>query len=97
MAGLLVTQDTVNQMLDGRAIPEHGSAIHPDPAYVLGLMLSASRPECQPVGHSGAGPGSKIAVYAERGRTAAVWSCVPSEMDVEAEAFRLLGAQMNDK
>lgn len=90
VAGALLRPAALAAMRDARALPEHRSVVHPDPAYGLGLMLSATEPETRPLGHSGAGPGSRIAVYARGGKTAAVWIATPSDRDPEREAFRLL-------
>jgi hypothetical protein len=77
-------------MCDGRALPEHRSALHPDPAYGLGLMLHAQRPQSHPLGHSGAGPGSQIAVYAQAGAVCALWTAQSMRLDATQEAFKIL-------
>lgn len=92
---LLVTNkilepDTLAEMMRRRALPEYRSALHPDPAYGLGLMLSANDPKLHPLGHSGEGPGSKIAVYAKGARAVSVWTPLPSRVDAEVHAFQLL-------
>ncbi len=51
-----------------RALPEYPSDVHPDPAYGLGLMLTANESDAHPLGHGGAGSGSKIAVFARAQR-----------------------------
>lgn len=52
-------------MKERRALPKYCSDVHPDPAYGLGLVLTANEPDAHPFGHGGTGPGSKIAVYAQ--------------------------------
>jgi CubicO group peptidase (beta-lactamase class C family) len=90
MADGLIGREMLAAMLERRALPEHRSAIHPDPAYGLGLMLSAADPLDHPLGHTGEGPGSRIAVYARGGKAAAVWTASPSERVAETEVFRFL-------
>jgi hypothetical protein len=77
-------------MLEPRPLPDYRSDLHPHPAYGLGVMLSAVAPELHPVGHSGEGPGSRIAVYALDDRASAIWSAQLSGTNVEAEAFKML-------
>lgn len=89
-SGTLLKAETFAKMLAGRALPESSSANFPDPAYGLGLMLWATDPLSHPVGHSGRGPGSGIAVYSQGGRTCAVWAAAPCSTDPEAEVFRRL-------
>lgn len=90
LKGDLVKPATLTRMLDGRPLPQFRSEIHPDPAYGLGLMLRAENPIDHPIGHSGSGPGSRIAVYAQQGKTSAVWAATTSGTDPEAEVFRSL-------
>jgi CubicO group peptidase (beta-lactamase class C family) len=89
-SGALLRPATLAAMLDARPLPRHRSALHPDPGYGLGLMLHATAPLQHPPGHSGAGPGSRIAVYARGQKAAAVWADTESALDPETEAFRLL-------
>lgn len=91
VGGKLLQARTMAQMCESRALPEHRSALHPDPAYGLGLMLSAHAAQDHPLGHSGAGPGSGIAVYALGGKVCALWAAESSQTDATAEAFKLLG------
>lgn len=88
--GLLLTPEMLAAMRSGRGLPAHRSVAHPDPAYGLGLMLAATAPLDHPMGHSGAGPGSRIAVYALGGRTVALWAAASSGCDPEAAAIRRL-------
>jgi hypothetical protein len=74
-------------MMVGRPLPQFRSPLHPDPAYGLGLMLQATDPPAFPIGHSGTGPGSRIAVYARHGQTRAVWASTQSGVNPEAEVF----------
>jgi CubicO group peptidase (beta-lactamase class C family) len=90
MSDGLIGRDMRAAMLERRPLPEHRSALHPDPAYGLGLMLSARDPLEHPLGHTGEGPGSRIAVYACGRRAAAVWTASLSERIAEAEVFRFL-------
>ncbi|WP_159730556.1 serine hydrolase [Methylosinus sp. Ce-a6] len=90
MSDGLIGRDMRVAMLEGRSLPEHRSALHPDPAYGLGLMLSATDPMEHPLGHSGEGPGSRIAVYARGRKAAAVWTASPSKRVAETEVFRFL-------
>jgi len=91
VGGKLLQAGTMAQMCESRALPEHRSALHPDPAYGLGLMLSAHAAQDHPLGHSGAGPGSGMAVYAKGGSVCALWAAESSQKDATAEAFKLLG------
>jgi CubicO group peptidase (beta-lactamase class C family) len=86
----LLKPTTFADMMKGHALPESRSARRPDPAYGLGLMLSAKNPELHPLGHSGEGPGSRIAVYAKDRMAVAVWTSLPSTVDAEACAFEML-------
>lgn len=90
MSNGLIGRDMRATMLEGRPLPEHRSAIHPDPAYGLGLMLSATDPLEHPLGHTGEGPGRRIAVYARGRKAAAVWTAAASESIAETEVFRFL-------
>jgi CubicO group peptidase (beta-lactamase class C family) len=87
--GRLLAPETLVQMMSSRALPQHRD-VHPDPAYALGLMVWAEQPALHPVGHSGEGPGSAIAVYARGGRATAVWVSPSSRADAEEVAFRNL-------
>ena len=90
IAGNLLGPGSLARMLDGRPLPQFRSATHPDPAYGLGLMLAATDPLAHPVGHSGGGPGSKIAVYERQKMTCAVWATQASDIDPEALVVRSL-------
>ena len=88
--GRLLRSGTLTDMMEGRPLPRHRGAACPDPAYGLGLMLSASNPGDHPVGHGGEGPGSRIAVYALGRTAAAVWTASPSAMDADTAVRSLL-------
>lgn len=88
--GHLLQPATFAAMMQSHALPAHRSPLHPDPAYGLGLMLRARDPEDHPLGHSGEGPGSKIAVYAKNRKAVAVWNALPSEVEAETYAFKML-------
>ena len=88
VTGGLLDPDTLAEMLRGRPLPEH-RAVHPDPAYGLGIMLRADNPLDYPLGHRGEGPGSRIAVLAKGRKVASVWTSLP-ELDAEAHAISLL-------
>ena len=88
--GRLVKAETLTKMLDGRPLPQFRSELHPDPAYGLGLMVAATTPLAHPIGHSGSGPGSRIAVYARLGLIGVVWAATTSSIVPEAEVFRSL-------
>ena len=90
VTGKLLRPSTLSAMLEGHPLPQHRSEAHPDPAYGLGLMLSATNPQLHPLGHTGEGPGSRIAVYALADRVAAVWTSLPADDDAETVAQRLL-------
>ncbi|UAJ12677.1 serine hydrolase domain-containing protein [Glacieibacterium megasporae] len=90
MSGKLLQPSTLSAMLEGHPLPQHRSEAHPDPAYGLGVMLSATNPRLHPIGHTGEGPGSRIAVYALADRIAAVWTGLPAGNDAEKMAARLL-------
>ncbi|WP_341704635.1 serine hydrolase domain-containing protein [Ferrovibrio sp.] len=90
--GRLLRPESFARMLQGRALPEHGSATYPDPAYGLGLMLWAHDPLAHPWGHTGGGPGSGIAVYASGRKICAFWRTTQPDapVDVAAQAFARL-------
>ena len=88
--GSLLNPTTLTAMMQGHAVPDYRSTAHPDPAYGLGLMLSAEKSEDHPIGHSGEGPGSRIAVYGKHHKVAAVWKLLPSEVEAETCAFEIL-------
>jgi CubicO group peptidase (beta-lactamase class C family) len=90
LAGNLLGDHSLARMLDPRPLAQFRSELHPDPAYGLGLMLRATNPLAHPVGHSGSGPGSRIAAYAQQGTTCVVWAATTSSVDPEAEVFRAL-------
>ena len=92
LMGALLKPKTMDRMFDGRALPEHRTANYPDPAYGLGLMFSATDPLKHPVGHTGGGPGSGIAVYSRNARTCAIWAAPPSTTDPVAEVFKRLAS-----
>jgi len=81
---------TLSAMLAGHPLPDYRREAHPDPAYGLGLMLSASNPMHHPIGHTGEGPGSQIAVYALGNRTVGIWTALPTEDNAEKIAGRML-------
>jgi len=83
--GSLLRPETFAAMLDGRPLPDYRSAIVPNPAYGLGLMLSADSPLDHPLGHRGEGPGSSIAVYTQGLRTCAVWAASLPNSDIVIE------------
>lgn len=85
--GRLVRFET---MLERRALPQYRSERDRDPAYGLGLMLSASDPLDHPLGHTGGGPGSSFACYAQHRRVVAVWADEASGLDATTEAFAAL-------
>ena len=87
VTGRLLKSETFDVMLERRALSEHRSALHPDPAYALGLMLRAIDPLDHPLGHTGGGPGSGFAAYAKGGRVLAVWTDEASGLDATTEAF----------
>ncbi|WP_159918162.1 serine hydrolase [Pantoea sp. 18069] len=89
--GNLLQPQTLAQMCESRPLPEHRCALHPDPAYGLGLMLHAQDAAAHPLGHSGAGPGSRIAVYSRGGAVCALWAAESMQIDPTGEAFRILG------
>jgi CubicO group peptidase (beta-lactamase class C family) len=90
----LLRPDTFGRMIQGRPLPEHRSAVYPDPAYGLGLMLWAQDPLDRPIGHGGAGPGSNIAVYAQGRRVCALWESSAASPDlVAAKVFDRLNGR----
>jgi len=90
VTGELLRPSTLSAMLEGHPLPQHRSGTHPDPAYGLGVMLSATDPQLHPMSHTGEGPGSRIAVYALADRVAAVWTTLPADDDAETMAHCLL-------
>lgn len=91
--GRLVTPETFARMRAGRALPEHRSETYPDPAYGLGLMLWATDPLDHPLGHTGGGPGSDIAVYARGSEICVLWAASSSGLDPARTVFRRLMGQ----
>ena len=79
-------------MVDARRMPEFRNALWREPGYGLGLMTPILASGRQLFGHTGDGPGSRVAAYglARGERVAAAWASADAEMDVEAEAARLL-------
>ena len=90
LQGTLLEGNTLSRMLEGRPLPQFCTERYPDPAYAMGLMLRATNPLDHPIGHSGGGPGSEIAVYAQRGTTCAIWAASSTDIDPVVEAFRTL-------
>jgi CubicO group peptidase (beta-lactamase class C family) len=90
LAGKLIGAHSLSRMLDCRPVPQFRSELHPDPAYGFGLMLNATNPLAHPVGHSGSGPGSRTATYAQQGTTCVIWAAATSGIDPEMEVFRSL-------
>lgn len=90
LAGNLIGAHSLARMLNRRPLPQFRSELFPDPAYGLGLMLSATNPLAHPVGHSGSGPGSRTAAYAQQGTTCVIWAAATSGVDPEAEVIRSL-------
>ena len=88
--GKLLRPATFAAMKERRPLPEHRSEVHPDPAYGLGLMLTAADPEAHPLGHSGEGPGSRISVYMRDRKVAAVWTALPSDCDADRRTHEIL-------
>jgi CubicO group peptidase (beta-lactamase class C family) len=93
LMGKLLKPETFATMLQSHALPEFKSATHPDPAYALGLMLWAHDPLAHPLGHTGGGPGSEIAVYGKGKQVCAIWQTTPSDSDpVETQVFKALSS-----
>jgi CubicO group peptidase (beta-lactamase class C family) len=90
LQGKLLKASTLSRMLEGRPLPQFCTERYPDPAYGMGLMLRATNPLDHPIGHSGGGPGSEIAVYGQRGTTCAIWAASSTGIDPVVEAFRKL-------
>jgi CubicO group peptidase (beta-lactamase class C family) len=97
LQGKLLGESTLSRMLEGRPLPQFRTERYPDPAYGMGLMLPygtgmprATSPLDHPVGHSGGGPGSEIAVYGQRGTTCAIWTASSTGIDPVVETFRTL-------
>jgi CubicO group peptidase (beta-lactamase class C family) len=95
LRGSLVKERTLLRMREPRALPQFRSGVYPDPAYAMGLMLRATNPLDHPIGHTGGGPGSQIAVYGRRGVTCAVWVSSAVGIDPVTEAFQTLGDVSN--
>jgi D-alanyl-D-alanine carboxypeptidase len=64
VCGRLLDKVTFGSLIEPHRFPDYRNHRHPDPAYGLGLMMSATDPELHPLGHSAEGPGNRIAVYA---------------------------------
>jgi CubicO group peptidase (beta-lactamase class C family) len=89
LSGHVLRPETLDLMLNAQPLPQYRSENHRDPAYGLGLMMSATDIHQHPIGHSGGGPGSRIAVYAKQDAVCAIWSS--SELDPESEMRKILG------
>ncbi|MBS9721497.1 beta-lactamase family protein [Tianweitania sp. BSSL-BM11] len=97
LQGRLVNERTLSRMRQSRALPQFRNDLYPDPAYGIGLMLRASDPVDHPIGHTGGGPGSEIAVYGRGGITCAVWVSSGTGINPVGEAFRALEDGSNRK
>jgi CubicO group peptidase (beta-lactamase class C family) len=92
LTGALVRPETLAQMVQGRALPQYRNAVYPDPAHGLGLMHWAQDPLDHPIGHTGSGPGSSIAIYGVGRRTCAIWRApAPDAEAVAGRVFKRLG------
>lgn len=87
LQGKLLSPETMRAMLKPTPLPQFRSANHPNPGYGMGLMLNASNPLDHPIGHSGSGPGSDIAVYGRGGDTCAVWATASIGIQAESDAI----------
>ena len=92
LAGKLIGPAALARMLDPIRLPQFYSEIHPDPAYGMGLMLSAANPLADPIGHRGVGHGSRFTAYARQGTTCVIWAADSAAVDPEAEVIRTLRA-----
>lgn len=90
LQGRLVNERTLSRMLQPKALPQFRNDLYPDPAYGMGLMLRATNPIDHPIGHTGSGPGSEVAVYGQGGAACAVWVSTETGINPVAEAFRAL-------
>lgn len=90
LKGVVVEERTLSRMLERRPLPQFRSERYPDPAYGMGLMLRATSPLDHPIGHTGSGPGSDIAVYGQHGACCAVWATSSAGINPVDEAFRTL-------
>lgn len=88
--GALLGKRTLARMLDPTPLPQFQSEHYPDPAYGMGVMLQATRPLDHPIGHTGSGPGSTIAVYGCHGLGCAVWASSFAGIDPVSTAFAML-------
>jgi len=88
--GHLLEERTLARMLERRPLPQFETDLYPDPAYGMGLMLQAANPLDNPIGHTGNGPGSNIAVYRRRNTTCTVWAASSAKIDPVDQAFRTL-------
>lgn len=94
MTHKLLRPETFATMLQSHALPQFRSTNHPDPAYALGLMLWATDPMAHPIGHTGGGPGSEIAVYGQGRKICAIWETTPPAAEsVEAQVFKQLATE----
>lgn len=90
VAGRILKPATFANMIEPRPLPEFRRPNEPEPAYGLGLMLAADEPAKHSLGHSGEGPGSRIAVYAKDHRAAAVWAPFPTAVDPTTRVHEML-------
>lgn len=95
LQGHLVNEYTLSRMRRSKALSQFRNDLYPDPAYGMGLMLRATNPLDHPIGHTGSGPGSEIAVYDQRGVTCSVWVSSAAGINPVAEAYRTLGNASN--
>jgi hypothetical protein len=96
LLGGLLSSSTLEKMANGYPLPAYAEPPWPHPAYGLGLMVPATANTERVYGHSGAGPGSQIAVYGhpmgEIRRTVAVWistSTIPTGVHRAADQFAM--------
>jgi len=95
MTGKLLRPSTLSAILKGHPLPQHRSEAHPNSAYGLGAMLSATGPHLHPIGHTGEGPGSRITVYALADQVVAIWTTLPADDDVETTVQHLLSSPVH--
>lgn len=91
LGGRIMDKVWVGRMVAPKPLPQFRSDLRPDPAYSYGLMTRAMEPWAHPIGHSGAGPGSRIAVYAVGGKVAAVWASNEAQPEPERAILSALG------
>jgi D-alanyl-D-alanine carboxypeptidase len=85
LAGELLAPRSLGELLRPTALAQYGTAVWPDAAYGAGVMLPRRRDGRSLVGHTGSGPGSSLAVYAETAGDGATAAAVFDDSGADVE------------